>query len=145
MKERSNPAVLWETQLCRNYQRSEKTSCVFFHNWWLYLWFALHWQIAWNTIQPKKYWYLSSANAIIVVGMKESVFLNASRSNPREKKNRKPEPERADFSVRFEDMPIMRKAFRILLFLARVVTNPKAFKDTLEVRLPHEAAQHWFY
>lgn len=79
---------------------------------------------------------MSSANAIIVVGMKESVFLNASRSNPREKKNRKPEPERADFSVRFEDVPIMRKAFRILLFLARVVANPKAFKDTLEVRLP---------
>ena len=36
----------------------------------------------------------------------------------------------------YEDVPIMRKAFRILLFLARVVANPKAFKDTLEVRLP---------
>lgn len=33
--------------------------------------------------------YFFSANAIIVVGMEESAFLNAFRSNKREKKNKK--------------------------------------------------------
>ena len=108
--------------------------------------FALYWQICLKYCSIKN--YLSSASAIIVVWREESVSLNASRSNQRGKKNKKLQRTQwgQPFSYVARTCSLQgRPSVSCSSWRDFATLNQKAFKNILEVRPPHDAAEDRFH